>query len=82
MYEKILVGAVGGTCYSLSGWAKNAKKDGDTIDFKKMGITTAIGLVWGIIAGVSGMEIGVVATGAIGTTVAALVQNVFKAIFN
>ncbi|MBD3281017.1 hypothetical protein GF389_05910 [Candidatus Dojkabacteria bacterium] len=80
-YSLILTGAIGGIAYSLSGWAKNRKKTKKKkVNYGKLGGAAIIGLIYGVVASVTMQDVSVVANGAMGTAITALVQNAYKAI--
>ena len=80
-YINIVTGIVGGIAYSLTGWAKHAKKDKEEFDWSRFGYATCIGAVYGIISAFTMQDISLVANGTIAVAVTGLFQNIWKAIF-
>lgn len=79
MIIEIIVGAIGGLAFSLSGLAK--KETRESFDWKKMTPTVVIAGILGGIAGYFSLDYGVVANGALAGGVTTLVENCWKAIW-
>ncbi len=79
MMIQIVIGAVGGLAYSLSGLANKDKRE--SFDWKKMLPTLVIAGVIGGIAGFTGQDYGMVANGAMAAGITVIIEKFAKAIF-
>lgn len=77
MLTQVILGAVGGLAYSLSGLAK--KDSRETFDFKKMAPTIIVGAIVGGISGYAGMDLSAAQNTAWSGFVTAIVENGWKA---
>ena len=80
MIENIILGAVGGLAYSLSGLANKDKRE--KFDYKKMLPTVILATVIGGIAGFTGQDYGIVANTASVAGITVIVEKVFKGFFS
>jgi len=79
MINNIILGAVGGCAYALSGLVNKDKRE--KFDWKKMLPTVLIGLVVGGIAGFTGQDYGMIANTASAAGITVVVEKVFKGLF-
>jgi len=78
MITQILVGAVGGLAYALSGLANANKREG--FDIKKMAPTVIVAGIVGGVAGFLGQDYSIVSSGAMAAGITAVVQKFWSAV--
>lgn len=79
MIEQIIVGAVGGFAYSLSGLVNKEKRE--SFDWKKMVPTIVVAGVIGAIAGATRQDYGMIANGTMAAGATVIIEKVWKAIY-
>ena len=78
MIIQIIVGAIGGLSYAMSGFANAKKREG--FDWKKMAPTVIVAGIVGGVAGFLGQDFGIVSGGAMAAGITAVVEKFWKAI--
>ena len=79
MIEQIILGAVGGLAYSLSGLVNKDKRE--KFDWKKMLPTIIVATGVGAVAGYTGQDYGAIANVASSAGVTVVIEKIFKGLF-
>lgn len=78
IFEKTIIGAVGGALYALTGYWKNNSRNGEKFDYLQFGIAGLFGALFG-----TGLDIANINQGAISSMMetfasTAILQNILK----